>query len=84
MQCGWGFLRYHYTQQGEEAMETFIVFVREVHIQPVTIEADTPEDAIQRVADGQGHADYDMLEYSHTLDPETWTVVRAKPLKSCV
>jgi len=54
-------------------MPKFIVEVREVWVQPVEIEAETEEEAIKRVADAEG--DWDgQAEYSHTLDPETWTI----------
>lgn len=54
-------------------MKKFIVLVREVHVARVHVEADSPEDAIMAVREGDG--DYgDETEYSHTLDPEAWTV----------
>lgn len=40
----------------------------------VTIDADTPEAAIALVADGDGDEIEGAGEYSHTLDPDTWTV----------
>lgn len=54
--------------------KTFIVNVREVHIQPFRVEAETRQEAIEIVADGGGDLMEGCLEYSHTLDPDTWTV----------
>lgn len=54
--------------------KSFIVNVREVYIQPYKVEAETNEEAIRIVADGGGDLMEDCLEYSHTLDPDTWTV----------
>ena len=51
-----------------------IVSVREVHIQKVRIEADTDEEAIAKVKDGEGEFDDNDLSYSHCLDSDTWTV----------
>jgi len=48
----------------------FIVGLREVRIQPYWVLAETHEEAVRLVADGDG----DILEYSHSLDPDTWTV----------
>lgn len=51
----------------------FIVQVREVHIQSIQVEADSEQGAIQAVANGEGDS-LERFEYSHTLEPETWTV----------
>ncbi len=52
----------------------FIVYVREVHVQAMEVRADTPEEAKKLVEAGEGDALDDCLEYSHTLDSDTWTV----------
>ena len=54
--------------------KVFIVSVREVHVQPYRVAAETPEEAVRLVADGGGDALDAGFEYSHTLDPDTWTV----------
>lgn len=54
-------------------MAKFTVARREVHICFVEIEADNPMEAIEKVSKGRGEALEDM-EYSHDLDPDTWTV----------
>ena len=54
-------------------MPKFIVSVREVHVQPYEVEAKDKEAAIKVVRDGGGDVE-DAFEYSHTLDPEFWTV----------
>jgi len=51
----------------------YIVSVREVHIQIVEVRAASPEKAIDLVYKGGGMP-LDYLEYSHTLDQDTWTV----------
>ncbi len=55
-------------------MPKFIVSVREVHVQPYEVEAQDKEAAIKVVRDGGGDIDDGAFEYSHTLDPEFWTV----------
>jgi hypothetical protein len=52
----------------------YIVLVREVHIQPVAVEADNKADAIWRVEKGEGAYCYDRIAYSYTLDSKNWTV----------
>ena len=62
-----------------EAMKEYMVNVREVHVQQVKIRADSPEQAIQKVQQGEGQWLNDGLEYSHTLDPENWTARELMP-----
>jgi len=56
--------------------KTFIVNVRKVYVQPYRVKAKTSADAIRIVSSGDGNAEImdNFLEYSHTLDPHTWTV----------
>lgn len=49
------------------------VLIREVYLSHREVEADSPEEAMDRAAD----ADEDYREYSHTLDRDTWTVEEA-------
>lgn len=53
--------------------KTFIVGVREVHIQPIEVEAEDYKDAVRKIEDGQGKVLEDELRYSHTLENEYWT-----------
>lgn len=55
-------------------MAKYIVYVREVWVQAYAIEADSLEEASQGVEDGLGDVLNGDYEYSHQLDPETWTV----------
>ncbi len=57
-------------------MKTFIVNVKEVHNLPVPVEANTPEEAKSKVEDmlAAATANYDVLEYSHTMPPTSWNV----------
>jgi hypothetical protein len=57
--------------QGDNKMR-FLVGVREVHVSTVEVEAESPEEAMRLVQDGDGEEI--MREYSHTLDPDLWTV----------
>jgi hypothetical protein len=59
-------------------MTTFIVSVREVHVQQVKIDAASEDEAKNKVADGEGEYLDDKLEYSHTLDKALWTVDQVK------
>ena len=54
----------------------YLVQVREVHISHREIEAESAEQALSFVADQDGEETF--LEYSHTLDPDLWTVEEVK------
>lgn len=54
-------------------MPKYLVSKREVHIYYVEVEADSPTEALSAVADGHGEP-MGFTEYSHPLDPETWSV----------
>jgi hypothetical protein len=47
-------------------MTSYIIEVPEVHYQQVRVEADSPEEALAKVREGDG--DYLEAEYSHILD----------------
>lgn len=47
--------------------------VREVWIQGIEVEASNLQEAIEKIKDGDGDIDENDFEYSHTLDPDTWT-----------
>lgn len=51
----------------------FIVTTREVWTQDVAVETDTAAQAIDLVYHGGGEF-IGGIDYSHTLDPDTWTV----------
>lgn len=55
-------------------MPKYRVIVREVHVQGVLVDADTPEQAKEIVREGGGELDEAHFEYSHTMDRDTWTV----------
>lgn len=55
-------------------MKKYIVTVREVHTQLVEVMAESVEDAREKVADDKGKYLDDTLEYSHTLNKDTWGV----------
>lgn len=51
-------------------MKTYIVLIREVHISHRKVQAESEEEAKKLAPDSEET----YLEYSHTLDEETWTV----------
>ena len=55
-------------------MPKYIVEVREVWSQGVEIEADSPEEALEKVKEEEGDTMEALFEYSHTLDKEFWVV----------
>lgn len=58
-------------------MPKFNVMVREVHVSHRHVNAEGKEEAIEKVANCDEN-DEVYLEYSHTLDSETWTVEEVK------
>jgi hypothetical protein len=58
----------------QKKLRTYKVCVREVWVQEVEVKALTPENALKKVIEGEGEYIEDALEYSHSLEPETWTV----------
>lgn len=56
----------------------YIVYIKEVHVLPVEVEAETSAAARAKVADMLANEDdginFDHLSYSHTEEPETWHV----------
>lgn len=61
-------------REKESGKKSFIVSVREVHIQPYQVLAETPEEAIELVENCEGDILDANFEFSHTLDSDTWTV----------
>jgi len=53
-------------------MKKYYVLVSEVHVSTMEIEAETPEEALEKVAEGEG--DEIICEYSYTLEPDSWKV----------
>lgn len=54
-------------------MKNFIITRREVWTSGVLVTANTQEEAIKIVEDCGGTELDGLLEYSHTLDTDTWT-----------
>jgi len=54
------------------------VEVREVHVQAYVVEANSKVEAKIKVEGGGGEIDEAHFVYSHTLDPDTWTVEEEK------
>lgn len=55
-------------------MPRYMVLRREVWVQPVMIDAETPEEARRMVANGGGTELDNHLEYSHVMPVENWSV----------
>jgi hypothetical protein len=57
-------------------MPKYRVTVPEVWLQPITVVADDPDEARERVAEGLGETVEDDFEFSHTMqeDGEPWKV----------
>lgn len=55
-------------------MPRYRVFVREIHVQPYEIVAESEEEAVQLVFIGQGELVEGTLEFSHFADKEDWVV----------
>lgn len=56
-------------------MKTYYVGVQEVHIQTYLVEAESPEKARELASEMIEAGDESLeTEYSHTLEPEEWTV----------
>jgi hypothetical protein len=62
----------------------FIVYVKEVHVLPVEIEASSDAEAVMLVKEAiaNNEVDLDCLEYSHTLDSSEWRAENQKNLDS--
>ena len=52
----------------------FLIGVREVHVSHRRIYAETPEEALDLYVNGEKEGEEIFCEYSHTLDPDTFTV----------
>jgi len=59
-------------------LKKFEVNVREVHIQPYSVEANSKEEALQIVRDCGGEIIEGAMSYSHVLHSSTWTVDEVK------
>ena len=59
-------------------MDKYIVYVREVWTQPVEIEADSTNEAKEKVYGGEGVVLEDWFEFSDCLDSSTWAVEKVK------
>lgn len=50
------------------------VDVKEVHVVTIFVEADFPEEAIEKVESNMELVSLENPEYSHTLDSDQWSV----------
>lgn len=57
---------------GKGPKKKFIVSVKEVHVQKVAIDATSEEEAIKKVAEGEGEQVGDAY-YVYTKNPDHWT-----------
>lgn len=59
----------------------YIVGIREVHVNYIDIETDeTDESIIKKLAEKKATEDMGdiYMEYSHTLDPDVWSIEKVK------
>jgi len=56
------------------ATNYYTVKVKEIHYQDYRVAADSPEDAIDSIMEGEGELIEGALEYSHTGDADDWRV----------
>ena len=57
-------------------MAVYIIGIREIHVSTVSVEADSEEEALDLACDGAGEEI--ILEYSHTMDREHFSIEREK------
>ena len=59
-------------------MPKYHVGIREVHVSTVVVTAADEEEALKKA--GEGNFDFDQidLEYSHSLDPDVWSVEKVE------
>jgi len=60
-------------QRRIKTMPRYYVLVKEVHDSYREVEADSPEEAIEKVAAGDDDFKEERMEYSYTLDSEQWS-----------
>ena len=60
----------------------YFVERKEVWAQNVEIEANSSEEAIRLVADGEGDVRDSDFIYSYTLEPDTWNVYEQKGMEN--
>lgn len=56
----------------------FAVSVKEVWVQVYEVDANTPEEAIQKTVSGEAKVSDGRIEYSHQLDTSTWSAEEEK------
>jgi len=52
----------------------YIVNAKEIWVQGYEVEADSMEEAIEKVKDGEANVAEELFEYSHTLGADVWGV----------
>jgi len=55
-------------------MPKYVVTRKEIWNQGVQIEADSKEEAIQKVKGGDGEVIENLFEYNMTMDPDNWDI----------
>lgn len=53
----------------------YIVRIREIHLQGVEVEAESIEEALEKVAAGEGDYDTGIFELVGTTEPDKWDVL---------
>lgn len=62
-------------------MPEYIVYVKEVWVQPYRVKARTPDEVLWKIKSRHPDANIisDGFEYSHELDSEYWEIKEIKP-----
>lgn len=61
----------------ESKMKKYSVGIREIHVNTIEVEAETPKEAQER-AEAEAQSGTINLEYSHTMDRQYWSVDEIK------
>ena len=61
-------------------MPKFTVLVREVHVSHREVEAKDEKEALKKIVEDNEFGEETYCEFSHTLDPEYWTVEPSSPV----
>lgn len=61
---------------GSMSKKRYTILIREVHVAHHTVSANSKEEAVKMVKDGESCEEY--IEYSHTMDDDTWQIEEVK------
>lgn len=59
---------------GKKPIKKFVVLRKEVHVQPVYIQAENATEALQQVKEGEGDYEESEMYYERSLETDCWQV----------